>query len=86
MLLCIVFQGGLQEGFLKRLGDVVSVCCVSSSHSDRLDDDRIRSLCGALAVFRQKSHWIITINGKMIVWKCKLIFPTDTLQQIILIN
>ncbi len=27
------------------------------------------------------SHWIITINGKMYVWKCKLIFPTDTLQQ-----
>ncbi len=30
---------------------------------------------------KQKSHWIITINGKMNVWKCKLIFPTDTLQQ-----
>ncbi len=41
---------------------------------DRLDDDQIRSLCGA-----QKSHWIITINGKMNVWKCKLIFPTETL-------
>ncbi len=39
---------------------------------DRLDDDQIRS---------QKSHWIITINGKMNVWKCILIFPTDTLQQ-----
>ncbi len=26
-------------------------------------------------------HWIITINGKINVWKCKLIFPTDTLQQ-----
>ncbi len=46
-----------------------------------MDDDEIRSLCGALAAVRQKSHWIITINGKMIVWKCKLIFPTDTLQQ-----
>ncbi len=80
------FQGGLQGGFLKRLGDVVSVCCVSSSHSDRLDDDRIRSLCGELAVFTQKYHWIITINDKMSVWKCKLIFPTDTLQQKILIN
>ncbi len=32
---------------------------------------------------KQKSHWIITINGKMNVWKCKLIFPTDTLQQTI---
>ncbi len=41
---------------------------------DRLDDDKIRSLCGALAVVRQKSHWIITINGKIYVWKCKLIF------------
>ncbi len=31
---------------------------------------------------KQKSHWIIiTINGKMNVWKYKLIFPTDTLQQ-----
>ncbi len=28
-----------------------------------------------------KSHWIVTINAKMHVWKCKLIFPTDTLQQ-----
>ncbi len=45
---------------------------------DRLDDDVIRSLCGALGVI---SHWIITINGKMNVWKCRLIFPTDTLQQ-----
>ncbi len=30
---------------------------------------------------RQTSHWIIIINGKMKVWKCKLIFPIDTLQQ-----
>ncbi len=35
----------------------------------------LESLC------KQKSHWIITINGKMNVWKCKLIFPTGTLQQ-----
>ncbi len=28
-----------------------------------------------------KSHWIITINCKINVWKCKLIFPTETLQQ-----
>ncbi len=48
---------------------------------DRLDDDEMRSLCGTLAVVRQKSHWLVTINGKMYVWKCKLIFPTDTLQQ-----
>ncbi len=45
------------------------------------DDDEIRSLCGALAAVRQKYHWIITINGKINVWKCKLIFPTDTRQQ-----
>ncbi len=25
----------------------------------------------------QKYHWIITINGKRNVWKCKFIFPTD---------
>ncbi len=30
---------------------------------------------------KQKSYWIITIIGKMNVWKYKLIFPTDTLQQ-----
>ncbi len=30
---------------------------------------------------KKKSHWIITINGKINVWKCKLILPTDTLQQ-----
>ncbi len=30
---------------------------------------------------KQKSHWITTINGKMNVWKCELISPTDTLQQ-----
>ncbi len=60
----------------------VSVCSVSSCHSRQTDDDQIRSdLCGALAVLRQKSHWIITVNGKMNVWKCKLIFPTYTLQQ-----
>ncbi len=74
----------LQEGLLKHLGDVATVLLVScffmSFQTDQ-DDDQIRSLCGALAVFRQKSHWIITINGKINVWKCKLIFPTDTLQQ-----
>ncbi len=32
---------------------------------------------GALLKLLQRSHWIIIIN----VWKCKLIFPTDTLQQ-----
>ncbi len=30
---------------------------------------------------KQKYHLIITINGKMNVLKCKLIFPSDTLQQ-----
>ncbi len=30
---------------------------------------------------KQKSHWIITINGNMNAWKCKLIFPTDAIQQ-----
>ncbi len=50
---------------------------------DRLDDDEFRSLCGALAAVRQKPHWIIRINDKMKVWECKLIFPTDSLQQYI---
>ncbi len=30
---------------------------------------------------KQKSHWTITIKGKKNVWKCKLIFAPDTLQQ-----
>ncbi len=30
---------------------------------------------------KQKSYWIITINRKMNVCKCKLIFLTDILQQ-----
>ncbi len=29
----------------------------------------------------QGIHWIITTNSKINVWKCKLIFPTETLQQ-----
>ncbi len=44
--------------------------------SRQTDDEQITSLCGA-----QTSHWVITINGKINVWKCKVIFPTDTLQQ-----
>ncbi len=53
---------------------------------DGLDDGEIRSLCEVYWLLSdyfciQKSHWIITINGKRNVWKCKLIFPTDTLQQ-----
>ncbi len=48
---------------------------------DRLDDEFI-SLCGALAAVRQKPHWIIRINDKLKVWKCKLIFPTDTFSNI----
>ncbi len=43
---------------------------------DKLDDGEITSLCDYLC--KQKSHRIITINGKRNVWKCKPIFPTDT--------
>ena len=77
------FSGALQEGFLKRLGDTVLLdwvclslfCFFMSLQTDWWWSDQI-------SVFsKQKSHWIITINGKMNVWKCKLIFPTDTLQQ-----
>lgn len=28
-----------------------------------------------------KNHWIITISSKWNIWKCKLLFPTDKLQQ-----
>ncbi len=73
----------LQEGFLKHLGEVASSSGFSLSRfvlffhviPDRLDDDQITSLCGA-----QKCHWIITINGKKIMFGNKLICPTDTLQ------
>jgi len=27
----------------------------------------------------QKMYWIITVNGKINVCKCKLLFPTDTI-------
>ncbi len=30
---------------------------------------------------QSKTRWIIAINGKINVWKCELIFPTDTLQK-----
>ncbi|ROL49920.1 Calsyntenin-2 [Anabarilius grahami] len=55
-------------------------------YADGFDDGEIRSLCGAPAVVRlpvyaKISLWIITINGKMNVWKCERIFPIDTLQQ-----
>ncbi len=33
------------------------------------------------SLWKQKSNWILTINSKMNVWKCKLIFPTYTLQE-----
>ncbi len=62
--------------FAGRLLEASWRCCHSSSGfsrsqfalflhliPDRLDDDDVRSLCGTLAVIRQKSHWIITING-----------------------
>ncbi len=60
-------------GFSKRLGD--TVCSVSSCHSRLTDDDQI-SVWSKL-----KSHWIITVNGKINRWKCKLVFPTDTLHK-----
>ncbi len=45
----IVFQVALQVGFLKQsLSQFFSVHVIP----DRLDDDKIRSLCGALAVVR----------------------------------
>ncbi len=77
----------LQVGFLKHLEDIATVlldlvclsliCFFVSFQTDWM---MMRSdLC--VEQWQQKSHWIITINGKMNVWKCKLIFPTDTLQQ-----
>ncbi len=59
MHLRIVFQAAFQEGFFKHLRDVAAVLldliclslCFLFLHviPDGLDDDQIRSLCGALA-------------------------------------
>ncbi len=38
-------------------------------------------LCAEHWLLSDKNLWIITINGKLNVWKCKLIFPTDSLEQ-----
>ncbi len=69
--------------FLKHLGDVATLLrIVLFLHviPDRLDDDQIRSLCGARAVAKLPSSKNLT--GMWVnVWKCKLIFSTDTLQQ-----
>ncbi len=48
----------------------VSVCSVSSFQTDWWWSDQI-------SVWSTTSHWIITINGKIYVWKCKLIFPPE---------
>ncbi len=46
-----------------------------------MDDGEIRSLCVALllsdSLCKQKSFWIITINGKIKDWKCKPICHTE---------
>ncbi len=43
---------------------------------DRLDEDQIRSLCGV-----QNLTALLQLMANINVWKCKRIFPTDTLQQ-----
>ncbi len=72
----IVFQVVLQYGdVVTFLLDLVCPFFSVSSCHPRLGDGEIRSLCRALAVtllVHTISHWIITINGKMNVWKCKL--------------
>ncbi len=57
----------------------LSVCSVSSCHSRQTDDNQMSVLSDSLC--KQKFHLIITIYRKMNVWKCKLIFTTDTLQK-----
>ncbi len=71
--------------FLKHLGDVATVLldlvCLSFFMSFQTDWMMIRSDLCVEHWLLSDIHWIITINGKMNVWKCKLIFPIDTLQQ-----
>ncbi len=84
----------LQVGFLKHLGDVATVlldlvclslfCFFMSFQTDLMmirSDLCVENWLLSDSLCKQKSYWIITINGKVNVWKCKLIFPTDTLQQ-----
>ncbi len=59
------FQVALQVGFLKHLGDIVTVLldldCLSL-FCFRLDDGEIRSLCGALAVVKHLVQTKISLN------------------------
>ncbi len=75
---------------LRRFLEASWRCCHSSSGFSlsqfvlflHIIQDRLMMIRSDLSVVhKQKSHRIITINGQMNVWKCKLIFPTDTLQQ-----
>ncbi len=83
-----------QEGFFKCLGDVGTVlldwvclslfCFFMWFQTDWMivrSDLCVEHWLLSDSLCKQKSHWIITINGKSNVWKCKLIFPTDTLQR-----
>ncbi len=87
MHLCIVFHEALQVGLLKHLGYVATVLldvvCLRFFMSFQTDwmMMMIRSDLCVEHWLLSEIHWIITINGKINVWKCKLIFPTDTLQQ-----
>ncbi len=79
--------------FLKHLGDVATVlldlvglsyfCFFISFQTDwrmMRSDLCVEHWLSSDSLCKQKSHWIITINGKMNVWKCKLLTLTDTLQ------
>ncbi len=93
---CLTFNSTvvLQVGLLKHLGNIATVpldlVCLKLFcffMSFQTEENEIRSdLCVKHwplleSLCKQKSHWIITINGRINVWKCKLIVPTDTLQQ-----
>ncbi len=81
----------LHDGFLKHLADIATVLldlvCLSLFCFFMPSFFMMRSdLCVEHSLlwdssYKHKSHWIITVNGKMNVWKYKLIFPTDTLQK-----
>ncbi len=54
--------------------------CIGIFFSTKRSDTCVEHWLLSDSLCKQKSYWVVTNNGKM-VCKCKLIFPTDSLQQ-----